>query len=74
MSVLLSHPHDVKGGTFMTYDHATGQQQHHSVARGDALLFHSEKMHNVAPITEGVRHSFVVELWLRKPNGKDRHS
>ena len=74
MSVLLSHAHEVSGGAFTTYDHMTGQQQQHHVARGDALLFHSEKMHNVAPITQGVRHSFVVELWLRKPNEKDRHS
>ena len=44
MSVLLSHVHEAQGGAFMTYDAATGRLQHHVVSRGDAILFHSEKV------------------------------
>ena len=35
----------------------------HEMARGDALLFDSEKSHNVSTLTRGVRHSLVLELW-----------
>ena len=45
-----------------------------AVCTGDAILFHSEKMHNVAPITQGLRHSFVMEIWQGKPNRNDRQS
>ena len=41
---------------------------------GDALFFHSEKVHNVATVTRGVRHSLVVELWQGASNRKDRYS
>ena len=44
MTVLLSHAHEATGGAFMTYDPATGRLQQHVVARGDAILFHSEKV------------------------------
>ena len=46
----------------------------HPVVRGDALLLYSEKMHNVTPVTKGVRHSLVVELWLGRGNTVDRFS
>ena len=74
LSVLLSHPHEATGGAFMTYDRLTGRLQEHRIGRGDAILFHSEKMHNVAPLTWGLRHSFVMELWQAPPNRKDRFS
>ena len=44
----------------------------HEVCLGDAILFHSEKMHNVAPVTSGVRHALVCELWLQPTNRTDR--
>ena len=44
----------------------------HSLQAGDALLIDSEKMHNVSPVTRGVRHSLVVELWVAPANQRDR--
>lgn len=46
----------------------------HRMRRGDALLFHSEKVHNVALVTSGRRNSLVVELWEGQANRKDRFS
>ena len=89
MSVLLSDASDFTGGTFTTAgrgddggdesdggDGGGGGSTHvpHHVEKGGAILFHSEKMHNVAPVTRGVRHSLVIELWLGPPNKRDRHS
>jgi predicted 2-oxoglutarate/Fe(II)-dependent dioxygenase YbiX len=45
MSILLSHPDAFEGGEFMTWDGAAPVI--HQAARGDATLFHSEKVHNV---------------------------
>jgi len=72
LSVLLSHEHDLQGGDFMTW--REGRSVVHRMARGDAILFHSEKMHNVAPITRGQRRSLVVELWTKSVNLKDRYT
>lgn len=44
----------------------------HEMARGDALLFDSEKSHNVSTLTRGVRHSLVLELWSGPQNTYDR--
>ena len=83
MSMLLSRPGegaDFEGGSFLTCDRAAagdngdGTHVSHPILRGDALLFHSEKMHNVAAITRGIRHALVVELWLKKANAHDRHT
>lgn len=68
MSVLLSEPDSVQGGTFTTCDRGDGQPWFHTVGKGDAILFHSEKMHNVVPLTEGIRHALVIELWLHEEN------
>ena len=46
----------------------------HEMARGDALLFDSEKAHNVSTLTRGVRHSLVLELWSGPQNMHDRDS
>ena len=46
----------------------------HEMARGDALLFDSEKAHNVSTLTRGVRHSLVLELWSGPQNMYDRDS
>lgn len=84
MSVLLSDPSDFEGGTFATCAKGTPADSHtegmprehvlHPVQRGDAILFHSEKMHNVLPVTRGVRHALVLELWQQEANRHDRHS
>ena len=81
MSVLLSEPSEYDGGVLTTCargaetgvanDGATHVE--HRIGRGDAVLFHSEKMHNVTPVTRGVRHALVLELWLQPTNVRDRH-
>ena len=70
MSVMLSHPHELDGGEFVTY--CEGMPVHHELARGDALLFDSERLHNVCPVTRGIRRSLVVELWARPENSSGR--
>ena len=45
----------------------------HELGRGDAIVFNSEKVHNVSPITRGVRVALVLELWLAGPNMHDRN-
>lgn len=64
MSVLLSDPEDVSGGDFVTYD--DGVPVAHKMNQGDAILFKSEKLHNISTVTAGVRQSLVVELWPSK--------
>ena len=49
-----------------------GEKVVHAMSPGDAVLFHSEKTHNVAPVTHGVRHSLVLELWSGAENIHDR--
>jgi hypothetical protein len=61
MSVLLSDPDAVTGGDFVTY--SDGAPVAHKMGRGDAILFHSEKLHNISTVTSGLRQSLVVELW-----------
>jgi len=72
ISVLLSHPHEFSGGQFVTY--SEGFPVMHELAEGDAVLFHSEQLHNVVTVTSGVRFSLVVELWARPANSHDRYS
>mmetsp|Transcript_22967 Transcript_22967/g.54973 ORF Transcript_22967/g.54973 Transcript_22967/m.54973 type:complete len:243 (+) Transcript_22967:183-911(+) len=70
MSVLLSEPDEFDGGEFVTY--ADGMPIHHELERGDALLFESERLHNVCPVTRGMRRSLVIELWARPENSSGR--
>ena len=67
MAVLLSDPLEdgVEGGVFVTY--TGGEPVAHEMARGDAILFRSEKCHNVTTVRKGLRSSLVVELWTQ-PN------
>ena len=61
------------GGTFLkTWDEA-GRPVPHELGRGDAIVFNSDKVHNVSPITRGVRVALVLELWLAGPNVHDRN-
>ena len=40
--------------------------------QGDAVLFHSESLHNVLTVTTGIRQSLVLELWTEHKNSADR--
>jgi predicted 2-oxoglutarate/Fe(II)-dependent dioxygenase YbiX len=54
----------MSGGEFVTY--CDGAPVAHKMAQGDAILFHSEKLHNISTVTGGLRQSLVVELWPAK--------
>ena len=71
LSVLLSEPTEMIGGEFVTW--SEGQPVVHQLARGDAVLFRSEKCHSVAKVVRGVRRSLVVELWSLGTNTKNRY-
>ena len=43
-----------------------------ALGRGDAILFRSERLHNVAPVTCGTRRSLVIELWEPPANAEGR--
>lgn len=68
--VQLSKATDFDGGQFVTWHE--GEPVLHEMQLGDGLLIHSEKMHNVAPVTRGLRNSLVVELWVAPANTYDR--
>jgi predicted 2-oxoglutarate/Fe(II)-dependent dioxygenase YbiX len=70
LSLLLTDAAAFDGGEFVTY--AAGAPVCHDVGRGDAVLFPSEKVHNVTTVTRGLRQSLVVELWQGATNVKDR--
>lgn len=71
LSALLVDPDDFGGGEFITWD--AGSAVFHDLQCGDAVAFHSERVHNVAAVTEGTRHSLVIELWTGPDNVCDRH-
>ena len=70
-SILLSEPAAVDGGNFTTFlntfEEGRAPVAHLLSNRGDAVVFRSEKIHNVSPITRGLRQSLVVELWAGEP-------
>ena len=76
MSVLLSDPARAVGGEFLTWrEHGTVPVVHAPLRTGDAVLFHSEKLHNVSTLRCGLRRTLVVELWASSTtNVRDRHS
>lgn len=69
LSVLLSP--SAKGGEFLTW--RDGTPIAHGMARGDGILFHSEKVHNVSPVECGERRSLVIELWVRQATTSNRY-
>ena len=71
--MLLSPPHDDGGGCFTTTD-GSGAVTAHDLARGDAILFCSDTIHNVTTLRGGKRMSLVIELWTNGENRKDRFS
>ena len=73
LSVQLSPPGPNKnGGRFSTTD-AYGVETVHELARGDAIIFCSEQVHNVSTLASGTeRNSLVIELWEGRTNRRDR--
>ena len=80
LSVLLTD--QFEGGQFVTWrehfdstastEAISRKPVYHHMKSGDGILFHSEKTHNVMPVTSGVRHSLVIEVWNKPENGFDR--
>ena len=71
MSALLSDPSTLDGGQFLTF--SAGAPVAHELECGDAVVFYSERIHNVSAVMSGVRHSLVIELWEGADNIADRH-
>ena len=71
MSLALTNPATLSGGEFLTWDGDT--RVVHRLAQGDAILFRSEDIHNVAPVKSGVRQTLVIELWRSGRNKVDRN-
>ena len=70
MSVLLSDAATCDGGKFVTW--SANQPILHELQRGDAILFPSERIHNVSPVLAGQRQSLVLELWAGPPLDRGR--
>ena len=71
LSALLTAPGG--GGAFMTWD-ADGGAVEHALQPGDAVVFASERTHNVSLVTSGTRQTVVIELWDGGINLRDRYS
>ena len=71
LSALLTAPGG--GGAFMTWD-ADGGAVEHAPQPGDAVVFASERTHNVSLVTSGTRQTVVIELWDGGINSRDRYS
>ena len=71
LSALLAAPDG--GGAFTTWD-AEGGAVEHALRPGDAVVFASEKTHNVSLVTSGTRQTVVIELWDGGANARDRYS
>jgi len=70
ISVLLSPEDSFSGGEFRTWER--GEPATHELHKGDAVLFVSEKRHNVSTV-RGDRRALIVELWEGPRNAKNRH-
>ena len=71
LSALLTAPGG--GGAFTTWD-ADGGAVEHALRPGDAVVFASERTHNVSLVTSGTRQTVVIELWDGGKNLRDRYS
>ena len=58
------------GGRFVTYDR--GAPVAHRLDQGSAVLFPSEKLHNIERVSRGTRESLVIELWEGATTGVAR--
>lgn len=70
ISVLLSRRRSFEGGIFNTF--LEDSRVEHCLDIGDAVLFVSEKRHNVSPV-KGQRQALVLELWDGLRNHRGRH-
>ena len=70
LSALLTAPGG--GGAFTTWD-ADGDAVEHALQPGDAVVFASERTHNVSLVTNGTRQTVVIELWDGVANARDRY-
>ena len=61
LSVMLSEPAAKTGGHFVTWER--GMPVVHQLEQGSAILFHSEKRHNISPLVRGLRQTLVIEMW-----------
>ena len=75
LSVTLSDPRLVEGGLFVTWDGVERNEWTdadtptvHPLEQGSGILFRSEDLHNVLPVTGGTgpRLSLVIELWAKQ--------
>ena len=81
LSVTLADRCAYGGGHFLTWPGAPkdgwteeDEPRAHNLGRGDGILFRSEDLHNVAPVTHGERYSLVIELWAGPPNNVHRYA
>lgn len=72
ITVLLARSADCEGGILRTCTRGVWHD-HVDVEPGDAVVFVSEKRHNVTPITAGTRKSLVMELWESGVTRRNRH-
>ena len=70
LSARVSEDGAFAGGRFVTYDR--GASVAHRLDQGSAVLFPSEKLHNIEKVETGTRESLVIELWEGATNGVDR--
>ena len=54
------------------YAYDRGAPVAHRLDQGSAVLFPSEKLHNIEKVERGTRESLVIELWEGDTNGVDR--
>lgn len=71
ISVLLGRSDGCEGGHFRAS--VNDEWCPFEVSPGDAVVFPSEKRHNVTPITAGTRESMVMELWEGGVTRHNRH-
>ena len=72
LAVQLSDPDAKTGGHFITWER--GRPIVNDLERGSAIVFHSERRHNVSPVVRGIRQVLVMEVWMRPPNVRGRES
>ena len=70
LSARVSEDGAFDGGRFVTYDR--GAPVAHALDQGSAVLFPSEKLHNIEKVESGTREALVIELWEGDTNGVDR--
>lgn len=73
LSALLSDPSTYQGGKLVFPGAKEGPAFQPPLGCGDAVLFVSERRHNVEQLTSGERRVLVIELWPGATNRHNRH-